>query len=248
MKKIALFCVSYYSDRELAAYRLSIDRAKTKAGTLVSLDVFVARNTEEHNPGYFGAISQMMQQVDVGTYDYTIISNVDLTVEKDFFLKLAAYPCEPDTGWVAPQIYSQLEGRDRNPKILRRNSKRKLQILKTLYRFPILDTLYTRTAYRRKRYERHAAGPIYAGHGSFIILTRRYFEQCGSISYPIFLFGEEIYLAERCREEGLKVMYVPRLKVNDTEHASTGQMRHSTYCHYNYQAVAYLIRRFYSDC
>ncbi len=245
MKRIALFCVSYESEKELEQYRQSLDKAIEKAKDQVSLDIFVAYNTKEDNPGYFGAIKRLMDDVDITVYDYTIISNVDLVVEENFFLKLTDYKCEENTGWIAPQIWSHLEGRDRNPKILNRYSLRKLNILKAFYQFPILDTLYTRTFYRQKKYESHPAGKIYAGHGSLIILTNEYFKRCGKIDYPVFLFCEEIYLAEMCQKVGLSVEYVPYIKVTDSEHASTGRMKHSFYCRCNYEAMQYIIRTFY---
>ena len=247
MKKIAVFCVSYCSDHERDLYLSTIRNAAQKASNIVDVDVFVSNNTKEDNPGYFGAIKRLMQQVDVNNYDYSIISNVDLMLEEDFFQKLADYICSEDTGWIAPQIWSNLEERDRNPKVLNRYSLKKLQILRTFYQFPILDTLYTSTFYKKKKYESHQAGQIYAGHGSFIILTCRFFELCGKIDYPVFLFCEEIYLAEMCRKAGLKVLYEPSLIVKDTEHASTGRMNHGFYCRCNYEAMQYIIKTFYQQ-
>ena len=247
MKKIAVFCVSYCSDHERDLYLSTIRNAAQKASNIVDVDVFVSNNTKEDNPGYFGAIKRLMQQVDVNNYDYSIISNVDLMLEEDFFQKLADYICSEDSGWIAPQIWSNLEERDRNPKVLNRYSLKKLQILRTFYQFPILDTLYTSTFYKKKKYESHQAGQIYAGHGSFIILTRRFFELCGKIDYPVFLFCEEIYLAEMCRKAGLKVLYEPSLIVKDTEHASTGRMNHGFYCRCNYEAMQYIIKTFYQQ-
>jgi GT2 family glycosyltransferase len=226
-------------------YRQSLNKAVEKAKGKICLDFFVAHNSKGNNPGYFGAIKRLMADVDIKEYDYTIISNVDLTVEEDFFLKLADYTCDENIGWIAPQIWSNLEKRDRNPKILERYSQRKLNILKLFYQFPILDTLYTHTIYRQKKFESHPAGRIYAGHGSFIILTREYFKRCGKIDYPVFLFCEEIYLAEMCQKAGLNVEYEPSIKVIDTEHASTGKMKHSFYCRCNYEAMQYIIKNFY---
>ena len=245
MKNIALFCVSYQSDKELDAFLASINMAAMKATDKVNVEIYVTKNTKDNNPGYFGAIKRLMADVDIKDYDYTIISNVDLTVEEDFFLKLADNTCDENIGWIAPQIWSDLEKRDRNPGIVERYSLRKLNILKLFYQFPILDTLYTHTIYRRKKYESHPAGRIYAGHGSFIILTREYFKRCGKIDYPVFLFCEEIYLAEMCQKAGLNVEYEPSIKVIDTEHASTGKMKHSLYCRCNYEAMQYIIKNFY---
>lgn len=246
MKRIAIFCVSYLSDKERDIYLASIDIAAKKAQGEVNVEVFVANNNEKDNPGYFGAIKKLMQNVDIDTYDYAIISNVDLTLDEDFFVKLAAYNCAENTGWIAPSIWSRLEGRDRNPARTERPSYKKMLILKSFYQYPILDTIYHKTAYRRKKYNtKSTAGTIYAGHGSLIILTRQYFKKCGKIDYPMFLFCEELYLAESCRQAGLTVKYEPSIVVYDKEHVSIGKMSHSLYCKYNLKAMKYIIERFF---
>lgn len=245
MKRIAVFCVTFNSDKELEQYRASLLKSAERAAGKTVLDIFVARNTKEDNPGYFGGIQRLMKTVDVTAYDYCILSNVDLTVEEDFFEKLAAYDCSEKTGWIAPQIWSKLEGRDRNPGRVCRPSLRRMLLLRMLYRHPKLEKLYSRTLYRRKKFQAHETGPIYAGHGSCIILTRKYIEACGKIDYPVFLFCEEIYLAEMCRKARLSVEYVPGIKVNDIEHVSIGKMPRKIYCQYNYEAVDYIIQRFY---
>lgn len=247
MKRIAIFCVSYHSDKERDAYLTSIETAAKKAGEEVQVDTFVANNTEADNPGYFGAVKKLMQDVNVAEYDYAIVSNVDLTLAEDFFINLAAYDCPEDTGWIAPRIWSQLEGRDRNPQRLARPTRRKMQILKAFYQYPLLDTIYHHTAYRRKKYNTQAEpGTIYAGHGSLIILTKHYLQKCGKIDYPIFLFCEELFLAENCRQTGLAVRYEPSIQVNDKEHVSIGKMPHSVYCQYNLKAMNYIIKKFFT--
>ena len=270
MKRIAIFCVNYNSYEELSGYLDSLAVAveeASKARKEVNLDVFVADNTERNpqsfapninspsityclfpyhqNLGYFGAIGKMMKEVDVCPYDYVLVSNVDLTVAEDFFIKLAVYPCEETTGWIAPQIHSCYEKRDKNPGLVKRYSLRKLKMLKALYCFPKLKRLYTQTFYRLKKYQCHPAGQIYAGHGSMLILTQNYFRLCGKIDYPIFLFCEELYLAEQCLKAGLKVEYVPIVKVEDAEHVSTSRMDYRFYCRCNYEAISYIIKRFY---
>lgn len=245
MKRIALFCVSYESDNELEKYLQSVDRAAKKAAELIHLDIFAAKNTKENNPGYFGAVSNLMQKAAIETYDYSIISNVDLTIEDDFFIKLAAYEYPENTGWIAPQIWSEKEMRDMNPKITNRYPRKKLQLLRFMHRFPILHAIYSKTLYFRKRNQECKSGYTYAGHGSFIILTKEYFKKCGIINYPIFLFCEEIYLAELCREAGLKVVYNPELRIIDNEHISTGKMPIRVYSRLNYEAVSYILKRFY---
>ena len=252
MKRIAIFCVNYNSYKELYHYLDSICVSAKEAEDVMKVDLFVADNTEQQpqdisyearhiqiqvfpfhqNLGYFGAIGKMMQQVDTTVYDYCIISNVDLILDKDMLMKLAEYPNNATT-------------RDRNPKIMNRYPLHKLKKLQTLFKYPLLYALYTITLYRRKKFQHHSAGVIYAGHGSFIILTQKFMEKCGPVDYPVFLFCEEIYIAEMCRQHQLTVEYLPTLKVNDMEHASTGHMPSRLYCRQNYDAISYIINRFY---
>ena len=77
MIRIALFCVSFESDKEKDQFLSSIEQAKKIAMELVSVDVFVACNTRNNNPGYFGAVRLLMNQVDLGTYDYVICGSGD---------------------------------------------------------------------------------------------------------------------------------------------------------------------------
>ena len=61
MKRIAIYCVTYHSDKERDQYLASVERAAKKAGDKVCVDTFIANNTDDDNPGYFGAIRRLMQ-------------------------------------------------------------------------------------------------------------------------------------------------------------------------------------------
>lgn len=270
MIRLAIYCVTYNSYDELQNYLQSIMEAALHAGPSVGVDVFVADNTEhhvqsiseswsgftlkvfqlKHNWGYFGAVQKMMQMTDAMAYDFVMISNVDLVMDTDALKRLTALHLDSNTGWVAPQIYSESEGRDKNPKIKQRYTLGRLKILRLMYAIPILHFLYTKTLYKRKKLERKAVANdrqvIYAGHGSFIILAHTYMQKCGIPDYPVFLFGEEIYLAEKCRQGSLKVIYEPSVKIYDTEHVSTGILAKRWYYRYNKEAMEYIIHTFYS--
>lgn len=266
MKKIAIFCVTYQSYQELFSFIASVDAAAEQAEGQAQVDVMIADNTEvrpqpirvvlrhanlhifpyHQNLGYFGAVGRMMKDTDPLGYDYCIVSNVDLTVDSDAISRLVTLPCAENTGWIAPQIYSKAEDRDLNPKIRHRYSLWRLQLLRIMHRFPILHYIYSRTLYLRNRATDARDISVYAGHGSFIILTRTYFRCCGIIDYPVFLFCEEIYLAELCRRAGLRVVHCPDIRISDREHVSTGRMPLVVYSHYNYEAVSYIIRTFYT--
>lgn len=269
MKRIAIFCVTYNTYDELDRYLRSIETSVRHSQSEVELSVFVADNTTDNikaidyhsdaisikcyefhqNYGYFGAIERMLSQTDTDPFDYIILSNVDIAMDSTAIETLCQANFAPNTGWIAPQIYSSLEHRDRNPSVMQRYSASRLRALLFLYKHPWADWLYKNTLYRRKslHYSSPVEQTIYAGHGSFIILTREYFQRLGTIDYPVFLYGEELYLAECCRESQLKVVYCPHIRIVDSEHASTSRLASKFYYRCNREAISYILKRFYSE-
>jgi len=257
--------VTYNSYDQLKLFLASVFRSAEKEDS-AQVDIHVADNSTSpqdisfesagnvnvtvhnfDNPGYFGAAFGVVNDV-VGekSYDYVIISNADIELSDDFFHILCNLSIPSDTSWVAGKILSEVEHRDKNPKIKQRCSLKKLRIQRLLYRYPILDLIYSNTLYKRKSMQKvEGRQEIYAGHGSFIILTSAYFDKYPVTEYPVFLFGEEIFLAERIRNAGLKVLYVPDVIVYDKEHASTGKMKKNFYYNCNFQSIDYLIKTFY---
>jgi len=273
LKKIAALCVTYHSHKELEVYVRSLANSFSHIRNEALLDIYVMDNTEvvqpqpvfednsaisyhffhySDNPGYFGAVHRLMLDVDVHEYDYVIISNVDLVVDESLFSILLSKEYGANVGWIATTLFSKKEQRDRNPEIRLRYSRFKLRLLALKFRIPLLDVIYNKTLYKRKKLK-HTSAPmeIYAGHGSFILLTSSYFTKCGIIAYPMFLFCEELYLAEKCRAAGLTVQYDPALKIFDNEHVSSGNIRRglsyrkSAYYKYNYNSVVYILKTFY---
>ena len=64
---------------------------------------------------------------------------------------------------------------------------------------------------------------IYSCHGSFIIFTKKAVERL----YPffddrMFLYNEELFLAENCRLKDVPIYYCPKIDILHLEGASTG--------------------------
>lgn len=266
MVNIAVFCITYNSYGELNTFLKSMDEAASLISKECRVKVFITDNTESDyqeidcryenisvevfpvhkNLGYFGGAKYAMDKVVLSEFQYIAISNVDLLFDKDAFVKLLNLKVEKNVGWLAVQLRSLEEGRDRNPSVMHRYSKSTLQILRVMFRIPILMWLYRNTFYKRKAI-RGDYNPmeIYAGHGSFILLTAEYFRRCGKIDYPVFLYGEELYIAENCHSHSLAVRYEPSVCIYDKEHYSTGQMKKSFYYDCNYKALSYILKTFY---
>lgn len=261
--EIAVFCVNYNSYDSLRGFLASVEEAAGNCAA--SVCVYIADNTEvnaerisvenlrikaqvfafNENLGYFGAVRRMMQETDVTPYDYVIISNVDVLLVPSTFSSVISAGHGDGVGWIAPQIYSLEKGRDINPQAVNRYSKRKLKMLRLMFSSVLLTSIYRLTFSRRSRGSRPKPGRVYAGHGSFIILTKEYFQRCGLIDYPNFLYGEELYLAEQCRIHGLAVCYVPAIVVKDMEHVSTKKLCRRFYCRCNYAGLDHILKTYY---
>jgi len=266
IQNIAIFCITYNSYNELYAYLRSMDEAASLVKNMCQVTVFVTDNTEKNpqniefeckaiclklfqvhkNLGYFGGAKYAMDRVDLSVFQYVAISNVDLTFDKQAFVDLLKLEVSENVGWLATQLCSLDEGRDRNPSVFHRYSKSKLQMLRFMFGVPVLMWLYRNTFYKRKAIRRELPPmDIYAGHGSFILLTAEYFKRCGKVDYPVFLYGEELYIAEKCSQHSLVVRYEPSVCLYDKEHCSTGKMKKSFYYECNYKALSYILKTFY---
>lgn len=195
--------------------------------------------TPERNLGYFGGAAFGLRTY-VGRHplpDWVVVSNVDLAFgSSDFLARLEALGGAADLGVVGPAIRSQLTGHDQNPYLRERPAPARMWAYRWLYASYGLYTAYmlTSTAVRHARralgVQAGRGGPgapanVYAPHGSFLAFTRAYFERGGTLDYPSFLFGEEIFVAETCRALGLRARYEPGLEVLHEEHVTTGVLR-----------------------
>lgn len=265
--KVIIFCINYNSYSELDYYLKSLECSDEKNG--VELTVVVVDNSEKpeiintnysfeiinlvtnKNLGYFGGAIYGIENCkkNVSDYDYSIISNVDLSVAPDFLNKLQSIAIPDDIGCIAPKIFSSGENRNRNPKVIDRYNAKKLKVLRLMYRIPVLYYLYTTMffANRRKKVENTTREIIYAAHGSFMIFTKKFSEFIQHMNYPVFMFGEEIFIAENLRRMDLKTIYKPELVVHDQDHVSTGKMKSNFYFKCNYKAMDMLIKEYFNE-
>ena len=269
--KVIIFCVNYNSYDELNVYLDSIELATNVLEKTDDITVCIADNSikvkeldtskynqitvkqyiTNQNLGYFGGIMHLRDELinELDDFNYFVISNVDLKLKNDFFLKLKKEVIAEDIGCIAPSIYSIAEGIDRNPKVINRYELKKLKILRLMYKYPIINQVYTKIFYKKRRdkIQNYPNGYIYAPHGSFILFTNAARQFIKDLKYPVFLFGEEIYIAEKLDEMHLKVYYNNNLIVEDMDHVSTGKMKSKEYYKYNYLSIDMIIKEFYNE-
>lgn len=266
-----LLCVHYRSERALRDYLTSLAGLHGAAGRL---SVVVVDNSLEGAPpwlpevpfplrlvvsaenlGYLGgaALGFSKAREEARDADFVAISNVDLRIDQpDFLDRLEADPGDEDVGILAPAIRSRLTGADQNPFLRFRPSPLRMHVYKWIFSSYPLAAAYERAGRAARRLGRAEAaaarGPedIYAAHGSFFLLSRAFFERGGTLEYPVFLFNEEIHLAEQARASGLRVVYRPDLEVRHDEHGSIGRYRSRAMVAHAQHATAYCLDQYFS--
>jgi GT2 family glycosyltransferase len=196
----------------------------------------------ERNLGYFGAAAWALRHYLAGSLmpGWLLVSNTDITFpESDFFVKLDRYDSGAPPAVLAPSIVSAGSGRDQNPFMQRRPKRQLMLFYEMIFRYYSLYLTYQTLAYAKQNLctylYKYAGGlnktsidvckramPIYAPHGSFLLFHRTYFDAGGSLDYNMFLFNEEIFVAETVRRMDMKVLYDPSFCVAHKEHATTG--------------------------
>ena len=68
-----------------------------------------------------------------------------------------------------------------------------------------------------------------------------------SFSYPGFLFGEEIFFGEICYQNGLIVIYEPKLKIYDSDHVSTSKLNNSELMKMNHDSLKLILKTLYRE-
>ena len=185
-------------------------------------------------------------------FDWVIVSNVDIEFRSQgFFARLGELGSTEDVGVVAPSIMSELSHHDQNPFMLERPSRMRMEYFSLINgsyylvnAYALLSAIYRRARHlvRRGTLGSTQAGTesregvptvspsaldgqgmsIYAPHGACMIFSKRFFSEGGSLDLPVFLFGEEICIAEAVRSLGLRVLYDPGLALTHHEHQSPG--------------------------
>jgi GT2 family glycosyltransferase len=213
------------------------------------------------NLGYFGGANYGLKRYleNRALPDWVIVCNVDIEFrDDDFFLGLGHFASIESLGVVAPRIWSARWKRDLNPKILQRPSKERMLFYRFVFGNFFVQTIYEMLSFAKNsmktllrecanevRPDRNLSA-IYAPHGSCMIFNRRYLKAAGGLEYSMFLFGEEIFVAETVKKLGLFVGHCPSLWVLDNEHASTGIIRSRKVAGYMRDATNYLVESYFN--
>lgn len=269
--RIVFFVINYKADFYLRKFVKSINLAKKEID--LEIDIHVIDNSQKNknelnafeneyknsnvrihsngdNVGYFGGIPIAQKILQTFETDCVIYCNPDLRVDVHFFNELLK--SKDNVGIIAPAILSEGEGVDQNPKYTRRLSLTKMKRLKYIYSNLFTHTIFFTLARikelmdgkRNNKVVSIMNENIYAPHGAmFIFNDLDFFKNLKS--FPCFLFGEEIFIAEEAIKNNTLIYYKPSIKVYDVRHASISLLSNKFKRDLYYKSIDYLLKSYY---
>jgi GT2 family glycosyltransferase len=214
--------------------------------------------SEGDNKGYYGAASWALDKhtKDNGMPDVIIVSNTDLVIpDKSFLQQLEGVIVSGKGDVWAPSIISASTGKDLNPYMRLRPSDKKMFLMSLIFKFYYISItyqiahhlkdsiqgLYKKDESLNSKNERK----IYSPHGSMVIFKRSFFEKGGDINHPCFLYGEEIYIAEKALRNNIIIKYEPKLVIRHKEHSTTGWVKSRKLAYFQAQASEWAYKAFF---
>lgn len=203
------------------------------------------------NLGYFGAAWWAVERyLDVHDLpDWVVVCNSDIRFDgQDFFTRFLQLHRDESAVLVAPAIVSAETGRVQPIFMIQRPTALRMRFLKWTFRWYLTGLLYQLLSAAKQRLRARRPDPqetspgsprsIYASHGSFFMLSRRYFEQGGTLEHPSFLFGEEVFVGESVRRIGGSVLHDSRLRVIHEGGGTTNYFKSRRISAYSAEACA----------
>ncbi|OEE57328.1 hypothetical protein A1OS_21740 [Enterovibrio norvegicus] len=156
--------------------------------------------------------------------EVVIYSNNDIVFESDDFIKVVRdkFKRNPDLGIIAPYVIDTNTGRDLNPFLVSRPTKKMMVKLKVIYSSYFVSKIFNSLPRRNKKTINNNFDEIYASHGCIFIMSALLLRE--KIDDGYFLYGEEITVAERCLSLRKTVVYMEDIKVKHISHATTGKV------------------------
>lgn len=159
--------------------------------------------------------------------DWWIVCNPDVRIDPLFFRQLLGTSWPESTAQLAPDI-REAGAWPRNPFRSDRPAPQHIRRRRQLFSSILSLAPYVAAARAKRLCACPPAAPprrmpIYAAHGSLMVMHRRFFEAGGTLSFDGFLYGEEIHIAEQIQRMGMQTIWAPSLRVR---HRGGTALRH----------------------
>lgn len=263
--KILILAVAYKSYACLPGFLESINRASENSDTEVV--VAIGDNTDSdyqkieysfvnisvrvfpyhENLGYLGCALRMLREIcPAEQFDFIAVSNVDIVLDVNFFKQIPRVP-EENIAWYAPDVFTPSRRTHENPFMQSRPTLKHFRKWMLMYSFPILYGFAKKLSYLKHRKSSfcNESKDIYAGHGSFMLFSWEFIKNNMTMTFPGFMYGEEIFFAEKIRQIDMKVKYCPELKITNIGSVSVSLLGNTWECKKNTESLKHIRDMFF---
>lgn len=184
------------------------------------------------NIGYFPGLNIGIRAARASNnFSEILIGNNDILFEELFFSSFdRARLTWSDKFVISPDIIT-LDGVHQNPHVIDSISPIREIIWDLYYSNFLFSRLIGFFARLTRRYtsrydhlEHRIPRYIYQGYGACYILTSKFFESFDELDAPVFLMGEELFLAQQLEGVESSIYYDPSIQINHVDHSSTGKL------------------------
>lgn len=269
MKKIYVSVICYANESEVLSFAKEIGE-QTISDRIVLIVVYNKITSEEKreqlesgldaldiqhltcdphdNLGYLHGCLYGLGQLETEKDSWCVICNTDLHFgSADFFARLIAVTEDDNDIWgVAPAVILRSNGRPQNPFMVNRPSAASIKKLKLIFSNYLFYSLYIRLYNIKKR--RSAVKTtdhpenIYAAHGCFMFLKHDLAEILTQNNDPIFMYEEEILVAEYIFRNKKTFRFVPEAVVYHLQGEIKADKRKQKWLK---QSIGYLYDKFF---
>lgn len=183
-------------------------------------------------------------------YTWAVISNTDVEfMSNRFFKNFIGEKYGTEIGCVGPDVCLQDAITHQNPFFLTRPSRRAMKLRRAIYSNYPLYSLYCllssmKAKLKKKTVER--SGQVYSVHGSIVVLRKKVVDALLEGENQIFMYGEELYIAEIVRKNNLISYYDKELEIRHKENQVTGKNPSRRKQEWISRSTSFLVSRFWS--
>ena len=269
MSKIIITVVNYFGDEALIAF---IEKELLSQQD-ISLTIAIVDNGSDKNllQAYsekYSNIVYLKPEVNLGylgaayfayfnliekekrSFNYFILSNFDLTLPHNHALSQLTERAKVNAFSVfGPQIINLPDKGTSNPMYADRLHISHIKRLLFVNSNHLISLGY-QFLHRLKKKQSSASMPTsqacYAIHGSMMCFDAAFFEKGGTLNYPSFLYGEEIFIAEQCLENKISLGFISEVVVEHHEHATTGKWKSRLHMQFLHDSLSWLKNQYFT--
>lgn len=268
-KKILVLITCYNNDDEVIEYVKDLSRQTVVDSIQIVVTVNNVKNIAEFkdrilavhpsiklefpgkNLGYlFGCLNGLKSINNIEDYEWVLISNTDITFENEHCLQyLLENKTNPETWVIAPMV-TLPSGRQQNPFLSERPSSTKILFWQIVQGNTIPLYLYSSLANVKNRLKKNLLcnmedRNIYAAHGSCFFVKPECAKEVQKHFGDLFMYGEELLIAEIARNNKKLIKYFPDVKVLHNENSTTKHINYKRKAIFYRQSYRYIYNNFF---